>query len=454
MSDNPDVLILGGGSGGYATAFRAAQLGRTVALIEEDKVGGTCLHRGCIPTKALVHAAEVVDTVNHAAALGIDATLGGIDAEAVHAYKDGIVERLYKGLQGLVRSHKIDLVAGRGRYVGGTSVELAGRRITGKSLVLATGSQVRGIPGVEIGGRILTSDQALTYPEVPRRAIVLGGGVIGVEFAGIWASLGAEVTIIEALPRLVAAEDEWTSEQLTKAFRKRGITIRTGTRFSSATQDDTSVTVTVDSGDTIEADVLLIAIGRSPRTDDLAEHGIDLDDRGFVQVDDRLRTSTPEVYAVGDIVAGPQLAHRGFQQGLFVAEQIAGQPIPAVDDVNIPRVTYSNPEVASVGLTEAQARERFPAVETTVYDLAGNGKSQILGTSGGVKLVRAGGGALVGIHLVGERVGELIGEAQLIVNWGAHPDEVAQLIHAHPTQTEALGEAHLALAGRPLHTHG
>ena len=458
MSDQPDVLILGGGSGGYASAFRAAQLGKTVTLIEEDKVGGTCLHRGCIPTKALVHAAEVADTVTHASALGIGATLDGIDLGGVHAYKNATVERLYKGLQGLVRGHKIEVVHRTGRYGGGRTVHVGDRTITGTSLVLATGSQVRSLPGLEIGGRILTSDEALTFPELPKRVVVLGGGVIGVEFASIWASLRADVTIVEALPRLVAAEDEWSSKQLTRALRKRGITIMTGTRFAKAVQDESTVSVTVESGDTIEADLLLVAVGRGPRTADigLTENGVVLDPRGFVTVDDSLRTSQPDVYAVGDIVAGPQLAHRGFQQGIFVAETIAGLSPAPIEDSGIPRVTYSNPEVASVGLTEDQARERHGDVATVVYDLAGNGKSQILGTSGGVKLVRAGAteGPVVGIHMVGERVGELIGEAQLIVNWGAYPDEVATLVHAHPTQAEALGEAHLALAGTPLHSHG
>ncbi|QDQ95440.1 dihydrolipoyl dehydrogenase [Rhodococcus sp. WB9] len=457
MSDQPDVLILGGGSGGYACAFRAAQLGKTVTLIEEDKVGGTCLHRGCIPTKALVHAAEVADTVTHASALGIGATLDGIDLGGVHAYKNAMVERLYNGLQGLVRGHKIEVVHETGRYDGGRTVHVGDRTITGTSLVLATGSQVRSLPGLEIGGRILTSDGALTFPDLPKRVVVLGGGVIGVEFASIWASLGAAVTIVEALPRLVAAEDEWSSKQLTRALRKRGITIMTGTRFAKAVQDESTVSVTVESGDTIEADLLLVAVGRGPRTADigLTENGVALDPRGFVAVDDSLRTSQPAVYAVGDIVAGPQLAHRGFQQGIFVAETIAGLSPTPVEDSGIPRVTYSNPEVASVGLTEDQARERHGDVATVVYDLAGNGKSQILGTSGGVKLVRAGAteGPVVGIHMVGERVGELIGEAQLIVNWGAYPDEVATLVHAHPTQAEALGEAHLALAGTPLHSH-
>lgn len=455
MTDGPDVLILGGGSGGYACALRAAQLGKTVTVIEEDKVGGTCLHRGCIPTKALTHTAATADAVAHAPSVGIGVTLGDIDLDAVHRYQTKTVDRLYQGLQSLIGGRNIEVITGSGRYAGGTTVTVGDRSITGAQLVLATGSQASGPPGLQIGGRIVTSDEALTYPTLPRRAVILGGGVIGVEFASIWRSLGAEVTVIEALPRLMSAEDEWISTQLARAFRKRGIMIKTGTRFAKAIDTGTEVSITVESCETFDADLLLVAVGRRPRTGHigLADGGIDLDARGFIRVDDRLCTSVPGVYAVGDVVAGPQLAHRGFQQGTFVAESIAGLNPTATVDSNIPRVAYCSPEIASVGLTEAQAREEHSNVSTVVYDLAGNGKSQILGTAGGIKLVRAADGPVVGIHLVGDRVGELIGEAQLIVNWGAHPEEVAGLIHAHPTQNEALGEAHLALAGQPLHTH-
>lgn len=444
-----DVVVLGGGSGGYAAAFRAAQLGLSVTLVEKDKVGGTCLHRGCIPTKALLHAAEVADTARESSSVGVRANFEGIDIAGVHAYKDGVVSKLYKGLQGLVKAHKIEFISGTGKYVGNKTVDVDGRRITGSSVVLATGSYAKVLPGIELGPRVLTSDQALTLDYVPKRAIVLGGGVIGVEFASVWASFGVEVTIVEALPRLVAAEDEWASKQLTRAFKKRGIAARTSSPFTGVKETPDGVTVTLDSGETLDADVLLVAVGRGPTTSDLG--GVSMDS-GFVGVDGNLMTSDDGVYAVGDIVRGPQLAHRGFQHGIFVAEHIAGlKPVP-VPDENIPRVTYSNPEIASVGLTEAQALERHGSADSVVYDLAGNGKSQILGASGGVKLVRAG-GAVVGIHMVGARVGELIGEAQLVVNWGAYPEEVAHLIHAHPTQSEAFGEAHLALAGKPLHSH-
>ncbi|OZC52811.1 dihydrolipoyl dehydrogenase [Rhodococcus sp. RS1C4] len=444
-----DVVVLGGGSGGYAAAFRAAQLGLSVTLVEKDKVGGTCLHRGCIPTKALLHAAEVADTARESSSVGVRANFEGIDIGGVHAYKDGVVSKLYKGLQGLVKAHKIEFVSGTGKYVGNKTVDVDGRRITGSSVVLATGSYAKVLPGIELGPRVLTSDQALTLDYVPKRAIVLGGGVIGVEFASVWASFGVEVTIVEALPRLVAAEDEWASKQLTRAFKKRGIVARTSSPFTGVKETPDGVTVTLDSGETLDADVLLVAVGRGPTTSDLG--GVSMDS-GFVGVDGNLMTSDDGVYAVGDIVRGPQLAHRGFQHGIFVAEHIAGLKPTAVPDENIPRVTYSNPEIASVGLTEAQAIERHGSADSVVYDLAGNGKSQILGASGGVKLVRAG-GSIVGIHMVGARVGELIGEAQLVVNWGAYPEEVAHLIHAHPTQSEAFGEAHLALAGKPLHAH-
>ncbi|QQQ77817.1 dihydrolipoyl dehydrogenase [Saccharothrix sp. 6-C] len=456
MTDtSADLVILGGGSGGYACAFRAAELGLSVILVEKDKLGGTCLHRGCIPTKALLHAAEVADNAREGDQFGVKSSLEGIDIAGVNSYKDGVVSRLYKGLQGLVKANKVTLVEGAGRFVGPNTVEVDGQRYTGKNVVLATGSYARSLPGLEIGGRVVTSDQALNLDFIPEKVVVLGGGVIGVEFASVWASFGADVTIVEALPRLVPAEDEYASKQLERAFRRRGIKFKTGVKFTGATQNESGVAVTLESGDVLDADLLLVAVGRGPNT---AGHGYEEAgvrmERGFVTTDERLRTSVPGVYAVGDIVPGLQLAHRGFQQGIFVAEDIAGQNPKVIDEAGIPRVTYCKPEVASVGLSEAAAKEKYGSVETFVYDLAGNGKSQILKTAGGVKLVKAPDGPVVGVTMVGERVGELIGEAQLIYSWEAYPEDVAPLIHAHPTQTEALGEAFLALAGKPLHVHG
>jgi dihydrolipoamide dehydrogenase len=451
----PDLVILGGGSGGYAAAFRAAELGLSVTLVEKDKLGGTCLHRGCIPTKALLHAAEVADTAREGEQFGVKTTLEGVDIAGVHKYKDSIVSRLYKGLQGLAKAHKVTLVEGTGTFVGGTTVEVEGQRFTGKNVVLATGSYSKTLPGLEFGGRIIASDDALTLDYIPEKVVVLGGGVIGVEFASVWASFGVDVTIVEALPRLVPNEDEFASKQLERAFRRRKIAFKTGVKFTGAKQDANGVSISLETGETLEADLLLVAVGRGPNTagHGYEEAGVGME-RGFVLTDERLRTNLPNVYAVGDIVPGLQLAHRGFAQGIFAAEEIAGLEPRVIEEAGIPRVTYCHPEVASVGLTEAAAKDKYGSrVTTFTYDLAGNGKSQILKTAGAVKLIKAPDGPVVGLHLVGDRVGELIGEAQLIYNWEAFPEDVAPLIHAHPTQTEALGEAHLALAGKPLHVH-
>ena len=452
---NADLVILGGGSGGYACALRAAELGMSVVLIDKDKLGGTCLHRGCIPTKALLHAAEIADSAKESNAFGVRATFDGIDMPKVNAYRDGVVGRLYKGLQGLVKSRNVTFVEGAGRLVAPDTVEVNGERYTGRNVVLATGSYAKSLPGLEIGGRIKTSDQALNLDYVPRSVVVLGGGVIGVEFASVWKSFGAEVTIVEALPHLVPNEDEACSKALERAFRKRGINFSLGVRFASATQHDSGVNVQLEDGKSIDADILLVAVGRGPNATGMGfeEQGVAME-RGWVLVDDRLRTNVPGIFAVGDITPGLQLAHRGFQHGIFVAEEIAGLNPTVIADVNIPKVTYCEPEVASVGLTEVQAREKFgDNVATYEYNLGGNGKSQILATTGFIKLVQRKDGPVVGIHMVGARIGEQIGEAQLIVNWEAHPDDVATLIHAHPTQNEAMGEAHLALAGKPLHAH-
>lgn len=451
---NFDLVVLGAGSGGYAAALRASQLGMSVGLIEKGKVGGTCLHIGCIPTKALLHSAEVADVARESAKYGVTATVEGIDIAGVTAYREGIVASKYKGLQGLIKARGITVIEGEGKLVSPTTVQVGEDRITGKNLVLATGSYSRSLPGLEIGGRVITSEQALELPFVPRKVAVLGGGVIGVEFSSVWRSWGAEVTIIEALPHLVPNEDESVSKQFERAFRKRGIDFKLGVRFQGVTQNESGVVVTLENGETVEAEILLVAVGRGPSTAGLGfeEAGLTMD-RGFVITNERLATNLPGVYAVGDIVPGLQLAHRGFQQGVFVAEEIAGLNPIVISDNNIPKVTYSDPEVASIGLSEAKAKEQYGDDKVSSYDynLAGNGKSHIIGTSGSIKVVRVNDGPVVGVHMIGARVGELIGEAQLAVNWEAYPEDIAPLIHAHPTQNEALGEAFLALAGKPLH---
>ncbi len=455
MTDHTfDLVVLGAGSGGYAAALRASQLGMTVGLIEKSKVGGTCLHVGCIPTKALLHAAEVADAARHSEMFGVKATLEGVDMNQVNAYRDGIVSSKHKGLQGLIKARGITTIEGQGKLISPTTVQVGADTYTGKNVVLATGSHPRSLPGLEIGGRVITSEQALQLDYVPKSVIVLGGGVIGVEFSSVWRSFGTEVTIIEALPHLVPNEDESVSKQFERAYRKRGINFSLGVKFQSVTQNDQGVVVTLEDGQTFEAELMLVAVGRGPQTEGMGfdEVGVAME-RGWVLTDERLRTNIPGVFAVGDIVPGVQLAHRGFQHGIFVAEEIAGLNPQVIDDVMIPKVTYSEPEVASVGLSEKAAREKYGDAQVAVYDynLAGNGKSHILETAGSIKVIRQVDGPVLGVHMIGARVGELIAEAQLAVAWDAYPEDIAPLLHAHPTQNEALGEAFMAIAGKPLH---
>ena len=463
MTDSQcDVVVLGGGSGGYAAALRAAELGKSVVLVEKEKVGGTCLHRGCIPTKALLHAGELADQARESAAFGVKAPFEGMDMPGVHKYKDSVIGKNFKGLTGLIKGRGIQIVTGEGRLAGPKTVQVGADSFTGTNVVLATGSYSRTLPGLEPdGGRVLTSEHALELDRVPGTAIVLGGGVIGCEFASAWTSFGTKVTIVEALPHLVPTEDEASSRLLEREFRRRGIGFRLGTRFERAEPTDGGIRVQLAGGEALEAELLLVAVGRGPVSAGLgyAEQGVTTG-RGFVIVDEYCRTSAEGVYAVGDLVSTgddthPQLAHVGFAEGILAAEHLAGRPVMPIDYPGVPRITYSRPEVASVGYTEAQAAARYgpDAITTVSYDLSGNGRSAILATRGAVKVVAAKDGPVLGIHIVGDRVGELIAEAQLIYNWEARPEEVAALIHPHPTQSEAIGEAHLLLAGKPLHVH-
>ena len=456
LAEQFDVVILGGGSGGYACALRSAQLGAKVALIEKELLGGTCLHRGCIPTKALLHSAEIADNARDSAHFGVNAEFHSIDMVGVNAYKDGVVSKLHKGLQGLVKSRNITYIEGSGRLVSNNTIEVNGTSYQGRNVVLATGSVPKSLPGLNIDGtRVITSDHALKLGYVPQSAIILGGGVIGCEFASVWKSFGAEVTIVEALPHLVPAEDESSSKLLERAFRKRGINFEIGVKFASAEVTNDNVTVSLENGKQITADVLLVAVGRGPVSNDLGYENVGIAmDRGYVLVDEKCRTNIPGIFAVGDLIPTLQLAHVGFGEGILVAEEIAGLNPRPINYAGVPRVTYSEPEVASVGLTTAQAKAQGHEVVELNYDLAGNGKAQILRTAGSIKLVSAKDGPVLGVHMVGSRVGELLAEAQLIFNWEAEAIDVASLIHAHPTLSEAVGEAHLALAGKPLHAHG
>src|SRR3984885_1683551 len=457
-----DIVILGGGSGGYACALRAAEFGKRVALIEKDRVGGTCLHRGCIPTKALLHAAEVADSSRESAKFGVRTSFEGIDMPAVLSYQQGVVEGLWKGLQSTLASRKVDMIYGDGRLTSPTSVTVNGAVYTGDHVVLATGSVPRSLPGLALdGSRVISSDDALRLDRVPSSAVILGGGVIGVEFASVWRSFGADVTIVEMAPQLLPLEDEASAKVLQRVFRRRGIGFELGTPFQSVSYTDSGVRVTLGNGKQLDAEVLLVAVGRGPVSDGLGyeENGVTIT-RGFVDVDPLCRTSVPTISAVGDLINTPQLAHVGFAEGILVAERLGGLDVRPIDYDGVPRITYSDPEVASVGINSAQAAERGINVVEVIYPLGGNGKSVILQTQGQAKVLAeappaSGGqpGRVLGVHLVGSRVGELIAEAQLIYNWDAEPDDVAALIHPHPTQSEIIGEAHLALAGKPLHFH-
>ncbi|MCT2089109.1 dihydrolipoyl dehydrogenase [Micrococcus terreus] len=448
-----DVLVLGGGSAGYAAALRAVQYGMTVGLVEKAKLGGTCLHWGCIPTKAYLHAAELADDARNSEKYGVKTTFEEVDMAAVKSYKDGIVAGKFKGLTGLMKMKKVQVIEGEGKLVSQNEIEVDGTRYSGKNIVLASGSQSKTF-GLPIGGKIMTSTEALELDYTPKSAIILGGGVIGSEFASAWNSFGVDVTIIEGLDHLVPNEDPAIIKVLEREFKKRGIKTNLGTFFEKVEETGDGVKVTLADGKKFTAEVCLVAVGRGPVTEGLGyeEQGITLD-RGFVITDERLHTGVGNIYAVGDIVPGLQLAHRGYQQGIFVAEEIAGNNPLIVEDVNIPKVTFTDPEIMSVGYSETKAKEEFgeDAIEVAEYNLVGNGKSSILGTGGIIKMVRQKDGPIVGVHGIGKRISEQIGEAQLIVNWEAYPEDVATFIHAHPTQNESLGEAAMALNGHPLH---
>lgn len=448
-----DILILGGGSAGYSAALRAVQLGFTVGLVEKSNLGGTCLHTGCIPTKAYLHAAELASEAREASKYGVNTTLDSIDMAKVRSYKDGIVAGKFKGLTGLLKMKKVTVIEGEGKLTGTDTITVDGTAYKGKHIILASGSVSKTF-GIEIGGKVLTSTEALQMDYLPKSAIVLGGGVIGSEFASMWNSMGVDVTIIEGLPHLVPNEDPAIIKVLEREFKKRGIKSSLGKFFKTVEQDANGAKVTLEDGTAFEAEIVLVAVGRGPNTEGFGydEQGLTMD-RGFVITNDRLHTGVANIYAIGDIVPGVQLAHRSYQQGRFVIEDIAGLNPQVVEDINIPKVTYSEPEIASIGYSQPKAEEKFGKenIQVAEYNLAGNGKSSILGTGGLVKVIREKDGPIIGFHAVGKRMGEQIGEAQMWVVWEAFPEDVAQFIHAHPTQNEALGEAAMALAGAPLH---
>jgi dihydrolipoamide dehydrogenase len=462
-SNSYDLVILGGGTGGYSAALRGAGLGLSVALVEKDKVGGTCLHRGCIPTKALLHAAELADGVREATERwGMKTVIESIDYSATVTNREDIVTKNFKGLESHLKKEKVQILKGAGKVTGPREVEVegVGSVTADKALVLASGSTPKSLPGLEIDHRrVLTSDDALALDYLPKSVIVLGAGAVGVEFASFWRSMGAEVTVVEILPGLVPLEDDDIQRELGRAFKRRGIDVMVDTKLEDAKVGDDQVTITVTNqgkSSEVSAELLLVATGRGPVAEGLGYERIGVKlDRGYVAPAnwDTLETDAKGVYAVGDVLPPPSLAlaHASFAEGMLVAELAAGQASPPIDYAGVPRVTYCSPEVASVGLTEKQAREQGHEVVTNRFPFNGVARGMMYGQGGIVKLVAAKDGPVLGVHLIGARVTELIAEAMLVYNWEALPSDVAQFIHPHPTLSEAVGEAYLTLAGRPLH---
>ena len=459
MSDAFDLVVVGAGTGGYSAALRAAQLGQRVALVErDDRIGGTCLIRGCIPTKALLQSAAVQDTVDRANEWGIKAS-GEPDWSAIRAFEEGIVDKNIKGLTGLVKARGIEIVRGDATVAAGPSVRVGDRTLEAPDVVIATGSRPRMLPGVEVTERVITSDQALRLDRIPASAVVIGAGAVGLEFASMYRSFGADVTVLEALPRLAPLEDDEVSKEIARAFRRRGIATVAGASVQGVKESGDGVDVTYEADGTthtVTADICLVATGRGPVTDGLGleELGMSMHEKGYVIVDDDLRTSVDGFWAIGDVASTPlQLAHVSFDEGYAVAERIAGEDVPTIDYTLVPKVTYCSPELASVGLTEAQAKERGLEVETKKLDFLAIGKANIVGEGGFVKVVaEAGGGPTLGVHMIGPHVTDLISEAVLITAWEATPTDVARFHHPHPTLSEGVGEAFLALAGKPLHS--
>ena len=467
MAETYELIVLGGGTGGYGTALFAANLGLEVALIEQDKVGGTCLHWGCIPTKALLQAAEVAEHTQHAGEYGIKAKFEQIEIAALHEFKQGVVDANYKGLQATLKARGVDTITGRGVLKDANTVVInteEGERTLSASrgLVLATGSVPRDVPieGAEVDGEVvINSDHALYLDRVPERPIVLGAGAIGVEFASVWNAFGADVTVVEMLDNVVPNEDVDTQKALAKQLKRRGITSHVKTKLVKVERGDGGIRATVEDPkgeqSQIESDLLMVAIGRAPRTEDMGfeDAGVTLE-RGYVQVDEYCRPGPEKLFAVGDILPlyTLGLAHSSFQEGALVARMAAGRDAAPIDYKGVPRVTYCHPEVASVGWNEQDLKSEGIEYDTQLYPYSHNARAMMMKEQGHVKvLAEKDGGRVLGIHIIGARATDLIAEGQLIYNWEALPMEVGQFVHPHPTLSEAIGEAHLGLVGMGLH---
>jgi dihydrolipoyl dehydrogenase len=465
MPEQYDLAILGGGSGGYVAAIRAAQLGMRVAVVEEEKVGGTCLHRGCIPTKALLQSAALLDQMSHGARLGVSAGEVAYDHARASANKRDVVTRLHKGVEFLLRKSKVDTVAGRGRLAGAGRVAVAGGaagevELAARHVLVATGSRPRTLPGLEIDGtQVVTSDEALTLERVPRSALILGAGAIGVEFASLYRSLGAEVTVVEVLPRMVPLEDDDVGAEVQKQFESRGIRCLPGTRMLPDTleRNEGGIAISVDrdgSEERLQAELLLVAVGRGGNVEDigLEEAGVGVE-RGAVAVDGRMQTSAAGISAVGDVAGGFQLAHKAMHEGVVAVEAIAGRDPHPIDPRLVPRTTYCTPQIGSVGLSEREARDAGFDVRTGTFPFRGNGRALIWGEPGGFCKVVADAATddILGVHIVGHEVTELIAGPALGMLLEATPYEVSRAIAPHPTLSEVLGEAALAVSGEAIH---
>jgi dihydrolipoamide dehydrogenase len=459
LAEQFDIVVLGGGPAGYATALYGAAAGLNIALVEEGRVGGTCLHRGCIPAKELLQTAEVLRTVQRASEYGVEAGVPTLDLNRSQARKHDVVDRLTKGLESLLKGRKVTVYNARGEVADAAArlVRLDdGTEVRGENLVIATGSTPRSLPGLDFDGtRVLSSDHVLDLTEVPPRVAIIGGGVIGAEFASMLVDMGSEVTVLEALPRILAATDVDAGAVVTRSFKKRGVDVHTSARVTGIEgARELTVTWETDAEHSVVVDKIIVSVGRAPLSAGfgLERSDVKVDDRGFVMVDDQLRTNVPGVFAAGDVVDTPQLAHVGFAEAIVIVKTILGEPVTPVDYEKVPWVVYSQPEVAWCGLTEEEARERGHDVAVTTHRFAGDARAMILGdTEGLVKLVTDADGVLLGVHVAGPWATELLGEGYLSVNWEANSADVAALVHPHPTLSEVFGEAALALTGRPLH---
>ena len=451
-----DVVILGGGMGGYPAAIRASQLGLRVAVVESDKLGGTCLHIGCIPTKALLESSELYHRVAaRGAEFGLKAEVVGYDYPKIAQRRDAVVLQLYKGVQYLMKKNKIEVVEGKGRVRDRNTIEVGASQLKAKNLIVATGSVVKTLPGLELDGQsIISSDNAVLSNSTPESICIIGAGAVGVEFATFYNQLGVKVTLLEALDRLVPLEEEDVSKELLSGFKKAGIDCRVGVKVSGAKKARGGVSVETDQGE-VWANQLLVAVGRSAVSKELGleQAGVQLQPNGFIKVDEWMRTSVDSIHAIGDVVGGYLLAHAASHEGIVAAEDIAGQRLAPMDQQLITRCTYSHPQIASVGLTEKQAREKGHEVKVGKFPFSAIGRALIHGeTSGFVKIIGdAKTGQLLGTHIIGAEATELIAEPALTQLFQGDAWELGRNIHPHPTLSEAVMEAAMAVDGHAIH---